>query len=136
MNHKKEKITVQSLIQLGLPVYDAIKLAQENFYLKNPSKPLKPILNRNHNEIDLIAYNDAFSLYTKLHNQYVIDYKNTDIRNREVDNAIEEYIKEESGLFNLTDKQQIKVWDKAWSDGHSEGYYRVYQELVELVELF
>jgi hypothetical protein len=32
--------------------------------------------------------------------------------------------------------KQSKVWWKAWEDGHSYGYYEVYQKLDDLVELF
>jgi hypothetical protein len=37
---------------------------------------------------------------------------------------------------HLADCQHAIVFDRAWDDGHSEGYQRVEEEYVELVEFY
>ena len=56
--------------------------------------------------------------------------------NGEVNVLIEGFIKKESGLFDIPEQYQNKVYYRAYSDGHSAGYYEVYQKLCELVEIF
>lgn len=56
--------------------------------------------------------------------------------NHEVDKLIEKYIKSVSGLNDIPEQYRKKVWEKAWSDGHSYGYYEIYQKVVDLVDIF
>lgn len=37
---------------------------------------------------------------------------------------------------NVTDEQHVKLFNRAWEDGHSEGYRRVEEEYAELADLF
>ena len=54
----------------------------------------------------------------------------------DINNIIEEYIREESGLNNIPIQYRDKIYNKAWQDGHSDGFYSVYQHLTELVNIF
>lgn len=49
--------------------------------------------------------------------------------------ALRSDLEEENGMVGHP--KALKLWDKAWMDGHSEGYYSVienYEELLELVK--
>jgi hypothetical protein len=36
----------------------------------------------------------------------------------------------------IPEKYRNRVWTVAWSKGHSEGFYSVYNQLIELIEIF
>lgn len=56
---------------------------------------------------------------------------------RQVEDIIIEEMKMDTGFYGVVpEKNQAKVWAKAWEDGHAHGYYSVYQALDSLVELF
>lgn len=56
--------------------------------------------------------------------------------NRAVNNLIEEYILEESGLNTIPEQYRDKVGRYAYDVSHSSGHYEVYQTLCELVKIF
>lgn len=71
--------------------------------------------------------------YTNVeYNKKVDEYMN---ENKQVDSIIEEYLKQISGFNTLPEDKKSKVWTKAYESGHSNGYGRIYQELLELVDL-
>lgn len=41
-----------------------------------------------------------------------------------------------TNLTMLSPERQEKVWEKAWSSHHAYGYLDVFEELVELADLF
>jgi len=49
---------------------------------------------------------------------------------------MESYIKDIAGLNTIPKQYQEKVWSKAYSDGHSNGYVEVYNCLNNLLEIF
>lgn len=108
----------------------------DKFNFSYPEKPSKPRLEQKHNSKDI-------EIYQKAYEQYEIDLveygkqKTLYIeRNCDINNTIESYIKEISGFNRLSETTKKKVWYKAWEDGHSSGYYQVYYELCDLVDLF
>ena len=120
----------------GKSVHENIVLAQAA-YKPYPLPMLKPfLLNRNATITEAKEYAVALEEYEKQKPAYDIAKKEVQEYNRKIDLAVGDYIKEESGLTKLPEHTQAKVWRKAYEDGHSNGFYSVYQELEELVELF
>ena len=107
----------------------------QNLPYPKPSK--KPFLEKTHSVEQLEDYTKQFNLYTNQKSdcdEKLLIYKNKII---EIDSAIVEFIKKESDFYKHVPKnKQEKVWNKAWDVGHSYGFYSVYQELGDLVELF
>ena len=102
----------------------------------HPERPSKPLLNKNHDSQQIKIYAAQMEEYEKdmvQYNEYLEIYKR---ECGEIALLIEELIKDEAGLDSVPEKSRDKVYSKAWSDGHSSGFYSVYQELVELVDLF
>lgn len=119
-----------------MEVYEVIEMIEKSNKFVKPERLSKPRLVSNPTsqeakeyaialekyENDLVEYNKLTSLYGR--------------ENKRLSELIVEFICEESGLNNIPEKSRGKVWSKAYQDGHSSGYYSVYQELCELVELF
>jgi len=127
-----------SSLELMGEVYETIRSAQDTLtvpHIQRPAKPKAPTLSegvaagmRKHAdkleawETEMLAYNASMGKI-RMHNM-------------KVDALILAFIKSESGLNDIPKQYQSKVFSKAWSDGHGSGYYGVYQQLCELVEIF
>jgi len=61
---------------------------------------------------------------------------NTTIVENDINDVIIEYIKSESGLGKVPEQYRDKLYRIAYERGHSSGFYEVYQELCELVDIF
>lgn len=106
-------------------------------YMKYPTAPTKPFLTQKHNSAELAEYSVKFSAYEKAMEAYNAEKKIAQEHNRNADNQLRDYIKEVSGFNRIVPAdRKDKVWNKAWSDGHSSGYHEVYTQLSELVDLF
>ena len=46
------------------------------------------------------------------------------------------FIKEHAGLNTIPEQYREKVWNRAYADGHSSGYYEVYLKLDSLLDIF
>ena len=96
----------------------------------------KPILAAKHNKADIEKYLADFteyeSLMTNLSNKQKIYNKHVN----EINDIINEFIKIESGLNEIPEQYQDKVYNKAYEDCHGNGMYSVYLELCSLVEIF
>jgi hypothetical protein len=70
--------------------------------------------------------------------QYNKDKIDSCAHNCLVDDAVEMFIKEETGLNALTisDKVKNNVWNMAFECNASGGYYAVYEHLQKLVNMF
>lgn len=135
---KETKLTVQYLEEyFGDNVSAAIKHARETQTLKYPDKPAKPSPGKNITSAEVRVYADLLEAYEKelkIYNKNLGAYQK---ESTEINNIIEEYMKEISGLNSIVPAdRRDKVWGKAWSDGHSSGYYEVYTYLRELVNIF
>lgn len=141
-----ENVTIEKLQNVGV---DSITLAIEwakSQYPKYPervSKPTMPTLSSKHTSEDLsvytkdfASYQDKFKEYEEKTKTYKTDLESYNTKVREINKVIEEYIKEEAGLNDIPEKSRAKVFAKAWQDRHGSGYYEVYLELEELVDLF
>lgn len=102
--------------------------------LDYPSRPTKPILDKNANSKiatqfvkDLEKYESDMIEYQKKQDEY-----------REESFRIKELFKkdalEDSGLSEHPNRN--KIFNYAWEKGHSSGYSEVYYELMNLAELF
>lgn len=84
-----------------------------------------------------------YRIYADLLEKYdaaMVEYNtNRDIiskHNHEVDNLIENYIKAAAGLNDIPEQYRNKVWTLAYDRGHGSGYYVVFLQLLELVDIF
>lgn len=133
-----KEITVESLIQnFGDNVNQAIKHL-EQLLPPIPSRSVKPVLNKN-----LFLTSDQVLEFSKKLKAYeeatVKDHEalNEFKKGRfEMDNILTSYIKEVSGLNDIPEQYREKVYSLAYSNGHSEGFTGIYNNLVELVEIF
>lgn len=99
-------------------------------------KPSKPILSNKPTSADALDYAYKLKEYEDLVVIYEEQKKNRKEKANEIDEIIEEFIKDAACLKNVPEKYRDKVYSKAYSDGHSGGFYSVYQELCELVDIF
>lgn len=113
----------------------AIEFAKE-FYLPYPTAPRVPHLSDKRNLLEVQKYAVNLQEYNQLKLEYEKQQELYKSRSNVVNNLIEEYIKEQAGLNSIPEQYRDKVYSKAYSDGHSEGFYSVYSQLCELVELF
>jgi hypothetical protein len=111
---------------------------------KKSEKPKKPQVPLDRCGTPVTA--DEYIAFAKLLKSYELEYaewkngKAKEVRqfNEEIEDRLEELVKEKAGLttLNISDNQKRKLWERAWDEGHSQGYLAVYEELCELVELF
>jgi len=101
-----------------------------------PEKPEKPVLDRNHNAEQakvyamlMLSYENAFAEFEKARMEH-LNHKG------KIEHEIREMIRKESGLDDIPEQYRWKVWELAWKEGHSAGYYEVYHWLCKLVEIF
>lgn len=99
-------------------------------------RPTKPILSNKPKSAEALDYAYKLKEYEDLIIIYEEQKKNRQEKIDEIDNIIEEFIKDVAGLKNVPEKYRDKVYSKAYSDGHSGGFFSVYQKLCELVDIF
>ncbi len=104
--------------------------------LEWPKSPKKPYLKNQHNATDVFEYAKELSNYEKDKKIYDLGLKDVQEYNNKLECVLVEYIQEEAGLNNLPKDKRSKVWNLAWERGHASGFYEVYQNLVDLVDLF
>lgn len=101
-----------------------------------PHKPARPTLMTGANSQTIRRYADAYENYEKQIAEFEIAKIAWNKQKAEIEDRIIELIKDKSGLNSIPDQYRYKVWAKAWEDGHSSGFYEVYLELCDLVEIF
>jgi hypothetical protein len=106
------------------------------FKLQYPEKIKKPFLSNKHTSVEVKQYSTDLEIYEIEHKKYKFVETYIDKYNRELNNILEKYIKEISGLNTIPEDKRSKVWSLAWERGHSDGYGEVYNNLESLVELF
>lgn len=117
-------------------LYAAIEYTK-GLYPRYPQMPKKPILEKNHSVEDAELYVKDFKFYTKSMEKYRKEKDEYQKGVSDIDDLIIQFIKDEAGFERLPDeKVKSKVWNLAWSDAHSNGYFAVCQKLEELVDLF
>jgi hypothetical protein len=99
-------------------------------------KPSKPTLGNNPTSAVALDYAYKLKEYEDLVVICEEQKKNRQEKVNEIDEIIEEFIKDAACLKNVPEKYRDKVYSKAYSDGHSYGFFSVYQKLCELVDIF
>ena len=132
-----EKVTLERLNEIAskTSVYEALQWAVLQ-YGESPKRPRKPELKYNANSIEVKEYvvkleeweNDT-DLYCRSHDEYALNVNN-------IETTMFDFIKDASGLNDIPEQYRSKVYSLAHSYGHSDGFYSIYQSLVELVDIF
>lgn len=135
---KKEFLTCVDMVNLFNDYQSVCHIIEraEDFKQSHPATPYKPRLKDNATSDEVREYAKLLEEYEKSYEEYKLEHLRVRDFNMEVENEIESFIKDISGLNDIPEKSRDKVWYKAYQDGHSSGIYSVYQELCELVELF
>lgn len=129
-----KKLTLKDLQEYG-DVYQGIKFAQ-SFYPEYPKKPTKPFLKNGHSSEDTVKYAESLKEYETLMEEYRSGMEEYRIAKNNVEKVIEEYIKDMAVITTVPPQYRDKVYQKAWADGHSSGFYEVYNCLNDLIEIF
>jgi len=136
----KGKITLEIVLSYmeenNLSVSETIDAIQKNSD-EYPERPIKPYLTKKHSLDDvklytekLQRYEESLPEYKKINDEY---HKYFNDRN----SVIENFIKTESCLYNnVPEKYQKKVYSLSYSNGHSGGYNEIYNNLVDIIEIF
>lgn len=74
--------------------------------------------------------------FERLYQKYKGDFKVWKQYCDNAKNSVILFIKKQANFDIVPLEYQNNVYNMAWERGHSSGYYGVYQELCELVELF
>lgn len=101
-----------------------------------PQKPTKPVLRAEAKVEDIRKHADDFEIYEKEFAEFEkkrIEYYNNKAA---IEGKIKDLIKESAGLNSIPEQYRDKAWAKAWENGHSSGFYDVYLELCDLVDIF
>lgn len=130
--------TLPTLLELkaNYDEYDAIQRILSH-QVEMPTKPREPRLSSTSPTDDEIAkYQTDKMQYEVDKTEYLDEMRHHREFQTNLYNLLEEYIKDVSGLNSIPAQYQDKVYSHAWEDGHSDGYYSVYQKLVELIKIF
>lgn len=130
----KDIIHIQDLENEG-SVHKAIELAKST-YLPYPERIPKPILSDNKSLAAAKEYFEKMQTYELAKHNYTASINEVKEYNSQVDEIIIAFIKDQSGLLNIPEQYQTKVYERAWSEGHSNGHYEVYTNLCNLVDIF
>jgi len=57
-------------------------------------------------------------------------------RNNQINTLLRSVVEFMGRMDFVPPANRAKVWDMAWERGHSEGYYRVFEELIDITYLF
>lgn len=130
-------------IEEEIKLMDSLSLPETCEYASNmahnhyPTRPKKP---REPDYTVTDAQRFAFEMET--YEKDLTEYENQKKFYAEMQDELDIYLKQrvwnEAGLasINLSQERKEKIWDYAWEQGHSYGYYEVYSYLNDLVDLF
>ncbi len=130
----KDKLSIEDLRDAG-SVQKAIYLSTSK-YLSYPEKLIKPVLRDNKSLAAAKEYFEKMDEYHTKQQKYSEEFNAVRNHNNEVDALVLFYIKEDSGLFNIPKEYQEKVYERAYSEGHSGGLMEIYNHLCDLVDIF
>jgi len=129
---------LQEKLNEGHSVMELLEYLQgENPHrFNNPEKPKKPSINYSHTSIEAKQYAKDLEIWEELIRNYEKEKEVWREKDNEINLLMRSFIIKESGLDKIPEQVQEKVWRKAYEDSNSAGYYEVYQNLNELVDLF
>jgi hypothetical protein len=131
------ELTVQELIEFSKlnGVSSAIKYAEEQ-YGEYPLIPKKPILTKFATSKEVFEYAESLAEW-ELKAENFKDVVNNWYENKnKINSIIISFIKEVAGISVVPEQYREKLYLKAWSDGHSDGFYEFYIQLQSLIEIF
>ena len=131
------ELTVQELIEYSKinGVYRAIKYAEEQ-YVVCPPTPRKPKLTNYATSSEVFEYGKRLAEWEVETEAYKVAHNNWMENKRKIDSIIESFIMESASISVVPKQYREKLYSKAWSDGHSNGFYEVYMILKSLIEIF
>lgn len=139
MENKQIKLTLNDLLYIGNE-YETIRYVEEHrderLSTFKIDRPRKPIIKDSPTSDEAKVYYESLVQYEK---DLVEFNKEKEIKasiRDEYNSLIIDYIKEVSGLNNIPEQYRGKVYEKAYQNGHSSGYYEVYNSLCSLIEIF
>ena len=129
-----EEVTIKKLHSFD-DVNAAIDWARKQ-YGEFPQRPSKPFLSRDHNSEDAFVHAKALGIWEDDMKIYDAHKKEYQSNVNKINTVVEEFIKAEANLEDVPEKYRQKVYALASEKGHSYGYYSIYQELLNLVDIF
>lgn len=125
----------------SLSVYDIVEwvrtINNQNHDMVDKDTLKKPRLNSKHTPAEVMQYAKELEEYESV--KAIVDEQDKAMRKANGINydALEEYIRDASGLNTKVPEQyRDKVYSCAYETGHSYGYLEVYYKLCRLVEIF
>jgi hypothetical protein len=97
-----------------------------------PTKPVKPVLGRNADSVEAMAWAEALAEYESELKSYKEDCA---VYGQEAGHRLKELQERLRDDYNLTEAQFFVLWHRAWEHGHSAGLSEVYHYFNEFYEL-
>lgn len=135
--YTKESISelLNNVFMDGNSVSEVIEYG-ESLYPIYPVKPKKPISITLNTSQEAHDYGNKLFEYEKEKKEYDEKCMILRVHRLIVDGAIVDFIKQQSGLYDVPVIYQEKVYQKAYESGHSEGYYEIFLKLKRLTDIF
>jgi hypothetical protein len=130
----KEIVTLERLKEFD-DHNEAIQWAQEQMP-EFPDAPKRPRLALAHTSKEAELYAVELQQFEASQQNYKAARNAVQSLSNAIDAVICEFIKQDCGLESVPEQYREKLWNKAWEDGHSSGYYEVHNKLLGLVEIF
>ena len=134
------KITIETINSYHVDsgsIYNTIKWAFDSKEVQYPINPTKPHLSPKHTSEDAKQYAINLDKYETIeYPKFREEKAKYQAERNEIESVVIEFIKEESGLNTIPEQYRDKIYSKAYKDGHSGGYYEVYNHLLDLIEIF
>lgn len=132
MNLTLEKLQEISVME---SVSNAIEYATDN-YGEYPKRPQKPILKNNANSNEVFEYGERLKIFESNSIEFKKEVEKYNTNRNEIDSIIKEFIIDEAGIKIVPQQYRDKLYNKAYEDGHSNGFYEIYNCLQSLIEIF
>ncbi len=97
-----------------------------------PIKPTKPVLDRNADSVEALAWAEALVDYEHELKSYEEDFAYYRAQKRLRMTALQDQLRDD---YDITTGQFSILWQKAYDDGHSEGLRRVVEIFDELYDV-
>lgn len=107
-----------------------------SFNIEYPSTPTKPFLAKGHSSVEAKQYVIDLEKYEIEKESCQKDKDEYNKVSSEIGHLMEEFIRERSGLNSIPEQYRDKVYSNAYQSGHSSGMSQVFNDLLDLVEIF
>ena len=117
-------------------ISETIEWCRTNQMVNRPKAPIKPKTQNITSSAQAQELAIAFANWENEMAAYNKENQNWLNNKYKIESTLEDYIKEQAGLNDIPESSRDKVWNYAWAQGHSTGYYQVYLCLCQVVDLF